>query len=76
MPFDYKQPVLIVMIKRGLTHWRPSLNRASSHLARLSVDVCGANEEASPEAISETLSIITGTVCATARASNASNSVN
>ena len=74
VPFDYKQPVLIVMIKRDLTHQCPSLNRARSHLARLSVTVCGGNEEASPEAISE--SIITRAVSATAKASTASNSVN
>lgn len=70
MPFDYKQPVLIVMIKRDLTRRCPFLNRARSHLARLSVDVCGGIEEAPPEAISES------TVSATAKASNASNSVN
>lgn len=74
MPFDYKQPVLIVMIKRDLTRRCPFLNQARSHLARLSVDVCGGNEEASPEAISD--SIITSTVSAAARVSNASNSVN
>ena len=71
VPFDYKQPVLIVMIKRDLTHRCPSLNRARSQLASLSVSVCGGNEEASTEAISE--SIITSVVSTTAKASNLVN---
>lgn len=74
MPFDYKQTVLIGMIKRDLTHQCPSLSCAHSHLARLSLDVCGGNEEALPEAFSET--VITSPDSATATASNASNSVN
>lgn len=73
-PFDYKQPLLIVLIKRDLTHRCPSLSPARSHLATLSTGVFGRNEEASPEAISE--SIITSTASATAKDSNASKSVN
>lgn len=60
VPFDYKQAELIVMIKRDLTHRYPSLIRARSYLASLSVDVCGCNEEASLEPISQ--SVITATV--------------
>lgn len=55
VPFDYKQLVLIVMIKRDLTYRCPSLNPARSHLARLSADVYGGNEEASAEAISKSI---------------------
>lgn len=47
---------------------------ALTHLAGLSLDVCGRNEEASLEAISK--SIITSTVSASAPASDASNLVN
>lgn len=70
MRFDYKQPVLMVMIKRDLTHRCPSLGASGSHLARLCVDGFGGNEEA----ISE--SVITASVSATAEASNAFNSAN
>lgn len=55
MPFDYKQRALIVLIKRELTHRCPSLSPARSHLARLSAEVFGGNEEASTEAISESI---------------------
>lgn len=67
MPFDYKQTGLIAMIKRDLTRECPPLRGARSHLARLPVDVCGGNEQASPEAFTE--AVITSSSSAAATAS-------
>lgn len=61
--------MLIVMIKEALTLRCPSLDPARSHLVRLSVDVCGGNEEALPEAISKSIIVVS----ATAKASNSVN---
>lgn len=65
MPFDNKQPVLIVMMKRDATLGALLSAEPAPTLPDFSVDVCGGNEEASAKAISE--SIITSTVCAAAR---------
>lgn len=71
VPFDYKQTGADCDDRKRLDPSVPFSHQSPFIPRQLSVDVCGGNEEASPEAISE--SVITGTVSATTKASNSAN---